>query len=99
MNEGHVLNLSRQGIGIHADNPLKPDMELALFVKLPDLKDHLCIREAHVAWVRDQRFGVALRTMKREDQEQLHHFLWTYPLQHRHARQNGARQGHTRKAC
>lgn len=51
-------------------------MELALFIELPDAEDHLCIPEARVSWVSGRRFGVALRTVKLEDQNRLRFFLW-----------------------
>jgi hypothetical protein len=78
MGDGHVLDLSEGGIGVRGNRLLKPDMELALFVELPDSEDHLCIPEARVSWVRGCRFGVALRTMKLEDQNRLRYFLWTH---------------------
>ena len=77
MGDGHVLDLSQGGIGVRGDRLLKPGMELALFIELPDSEDHLCIPEARVSWVRGRRFGVALRTLKREDNNRLRFFLWT----------------------
>ncbi|MBI3355459.1 MAG: PilZ domain-containing protein [Nitrospirae bacterium] len=86
MGDGQVLNLSREGIGIRADRLLKPGMELALFIELPDSDDPLCISEALVSWVNKGRFGVSLRTLRLEDQNRLRFFLWAHeqqkPAQH-----------------
>lgn len=76
MGDGQVLNLSREGIGIRTDRLLKPGMELALFIELPDAEEHLCISEALVSWVSEGRFGVSLRTLRLEDQNRLRFFLW-----------------------
>lgn len=76
MGDGQVLDLSDEGIGIRANRLLRPGMELALFIELPDSEDHLCIAEARVSWVNGRRFGVALRTLKLEDQNRLRFFLW-----------------------
>lgn len=78
MGDGHVLDLSQEGIGIRGNKLLKPGMELALFIELPDSEDHLCIPEARVSWVRGRRFGVAVRTLKLEDQNRLRYSLRTH---------------------
>jgi hypothetical protein len=81
MGDGHILDLSHEGIGVRGDRSLKPGMELALFIELPDSEDHLCIPEARVSWVRGRRFGVALRELKPGDQNRLRYFLWTHQQQ------------------
>jgi hypothetical protein len=86
MGDGQVLDLSQEGIGAHAKHLLKPGMELALFIELPDSEDHLCIPEARVAWVSGGRFGVALRSLKPEDRRQLRRLL------HRHKQERPVSQ-------
>lgn len=81
MGDGQVLDLSQRGIGVQTNHMLKAGMELALFIELPDSEDHLCIPEARVSWVRGCRFGVALRSLKLEDQNRLRDFVWTYQQQ------------------
>lgn len=81
MGDGGVLDLSQEGIGAHANQSLKPGMELALFLELPGSEDHLCIPEARVSWVRGHRFGVALRSLTLEDQNRLRFFLCTHQRQ------------------
>jgi hypothetical protein len=81
MGDGQVLNLSREGIGIRADRWLKPGMELALFIELPDSDEPLCISEALVSWVNKGHFGVSLRTLRLEDQNRLRFFLWAHEQQ------------------
>jgi len=95
MGDGDVLDLSQEGIGARANQLLKPGMELALFLELPDSEDHLCIPEARVSWVRGHRFGVILRTLTLENQNRLRSFLWA------HQRKNPVRQSKSadRKTC
>ncbi len=76
MGDGHVMDLSHEGIGIRGNRLLKAGMDLALFIELPDSEDHLCVPEARISWVQGQRFGVALRTLRLEDQNRLRFFLW-----------------------
>lgn len=71
MDDGEVLDLSDEGIGIRANRTMKHGMELALFIQLPDSDDPLCIAEAQVSWVNGYRVGVTLRTLKLEDQNRL----------------------------
>lgn len=80
MGHGQVLDLSEGGVGIRGNRLLRPGMALALFIELPDAEDHLCIPEARVSWVSGRRFGVALRTLKLEDQNRLRFFLWEIQL-------------------
>ena len=76
MGDGHVMDLSHEGIGIRGNCLLKAGMDLALFIELPDSEDPLCVPEARISWVQGQRFGVALRTLRLEDQHRLRLFLW-----------------------
>lgn len=78
MGDGDAFDLSQEEIEIHTHQSVKPGMELALFLDLSDSEDHLCIPEARVSWVNEQHFGVALRTLKLEDQERLRNFLRTH---------------------
>lgn len=81
ISDGHVMDLSREGIGVRSNRLVRPGMELALFLELPDSEDHLCVPEARVSWVTGQRFGVSLRTIKLEDHNRLRVFLWNYRQQ------------------
>lgn len=74
--EGQVLNLSAQGVGSRGNRLLRPGMELALFIELPDHDEHLCVPEGPVSWVDGHHFGVALRTLTREDRNRLRFLLW-----------------------
>lgn len=75
IDHGHVTDLSENGIGLQGEEALKPGMEVALFIALPDSGDDLCIPEARVSWASGRRFGVTLRTLTREDHNRLQHFL------------------------
>ena len=50
---------------------VKPGMELALFLELPDSDSPLCIPQAIVSWVDGRRFGVELRDARGKDPEWL----------------------------
>jgi hypothetical protein len=76
MGDGQVMDVSPGGIGVRGNRLLKQGMEVALFIELPDSDDHLCVPEAHVSWVKGRRFGVALRSLKLEDENRLRFFLW-----------------------
>ena len=76
MADGVVTNLSSSGIGIRGNRPVKPGMELALFVDLPGVEEPLCIAQSRVSWVEGRRFGVELGTLKLEEQNHLRFFLW-----------------------
>jgi len=76
MGDGQVMDVSHGGIGVRGNRLLKQGMEVALFIELPDSDDHLCVPEAHVSWVKGRRFGVALRSLKLEDDNRLRFFLW-----------------------
>lgn len=75
MDHGRVTDLSESGIGLRGDRPLKPGTEVALFIALPDSEDELCIPEARVSWANGCHFGVALRTLKSDEEQRLQLFL------------------------
>jgi hypothetical protein len=74
--DGMVTNLSSCGIGIRGYRSVTPGMEVALFIDLPGLKEPLCIAQSRVSWVAGYRFGVELGTLKSEEKQHLHGFLW-----------------------
>jgi hypothetical protein len=69
---GMVTDLCQDGIGACTERPLKPGMELALFIEHSDSEDHFCIPEARVVWVSGNSFGLSIQMMKTEDRERLH---------------------------
>lgn len=69
---GVVTGLCQDGIGIHAQRLLKPDMALALIIGCPNSQDYVCIPDAQVAWVSGDHFGVSIQTMQPKDREKLH---------------------------
>jgi hypothetical protein len=64
MGHATIVDLSRHGFGIEGARGLKPGMELALFLELPDAEDKLCIPQAYVSWIDGRRFGVEVRGAK-----------------------------------
>lgn len=64
MGHATIVDLSRYGFGLEGARGLKPGMELALFLELPDADDRLCIPQAYVSWISGRRFGVELRAAR-----------------------------------
>jgi hypothetical protein len=64
MGHATIVDLSRYGFGLQGARGLKPGMELALFLELPDVDDTLCIPQAYVSWIDGRRFGVELRAAR-----------------------------------
>ncbi|MBI3355458.1 MAG: PilZ domain-containing protein [Nitrospirae bacterium] len=67
MGHATIVDLSRYGFGLHGARDLKPGMELALFLELPDMDDPLCIPQAYVSWIDGRRFGVELRAARERE--------------------------------
>lgn len=67
MGHARILDLSRHGFGLQGGRDLKPGMELALFLELPDTRETLCIPQAHVSWINGRRFGVELRGARHKE--------------------------------
>ncbi|MDH4186152.1 MAG: PilZ domain-containing protein [Nitrospira sp.] len=74
--DGVVTNLSPGGVGIRGSHPVKPGMELALFVDLPGVDEPLCIAQCHVTWIDGRRFGVQFGPLQLEEKNHLRFFLW-----------------------
>jgi len=75
--DGTVTNLSRHGLGIRGNKPVRTGMELTLFLYLPDGQDPLFVTEARVAWTSGHRFGVRITGMNLREQNRLRYFLTT----------------------
>lgn len=58
MGNGTVVDMSRGGLGVRGNQPVKVDMDLTLLLSLPDKKDPLFVIQAQVAWVNEHRFGL-----------------------------------------
>lgn len=67
MGRARIVDLSRHGFGLLGGRDLKPGMELALFLELPDTRETLCIPQAYVSWINGRRFGVELRAARQEE--------------------------------
>lgn len=64
MGHAMIVDLSRYGFGLQGARGIRPGMELALFLELPDSSDTLCIPQAYVSWAEGRRFGVELRAAR-----------------------------------
>ena len=74
MGDGMVTDLSPKGLGIRGNTPVRPGMELMIFLYLPG-QDPLFVMETRVAWTSGRRFGVEILKMNLREQNRLHYFL------------------------
>jgi len=72
---GVVSNVSKAGIGILGNHPVKHGMDLSLFIDLPGIEEPICIAETRVSWVSGRRFGVEMLAPKLEVQNALRFYV------------------------
>ena len=77
LGDGMVVDLSRGGLGIKGNQPVKVGMELTLFLYLPHGEDPLFVMEARVAWVSGRKFGVEFERMNLRELNRLSALLVT----------------------
>ena len=75
---GVVSNVSKSGIGILGNHPVKHGMDLSLFIDLPGIEEPICIAETRVSWVSGRRFGVEMIAPKLEVQNELRFYVWNH---------------------
>lgn len=73
--DGTVTDLSRHGLGIHGNHPVKVGSELTIFLYFPDGNDPLFVLEANVAWSAGNRFGVEFKPLDLREENRLMAFL------------------------
>ena len=79
---GVVSNVSKSGIGILGNHPVKHGMDLSLFIDLPGIEEPICIAETRVSWVSGRRFGVEMIAPKLEVQNELRFYVWNHLYRH-----------------
>jgi len=77
MGDGTVVDLSKGGLGIRGNYPVRVGMELTMFLYLPDGNDPLFVLEASVAWTSGNLFGVEFKKMCLREGNRLQSFLRT----------------------
>lgn len=75
MGDGSVLDLSSKGLHIRGDRPVKPGLEMTLFLYLPDGRDPLFVLSARVAWSKGHQFGAEILKMNLRERNRLRYFL------------------------
>jgi hypothetical protein len=75
---GVVSNVSKAGIGILGNHPVKHGMDLSLFIDLPGIEEPICIAETRVSWVSGRRFGVEMIAAKLDVQNELRFYVWNH---------------------
>jgi hypothetical protein len=75
MGDGSVLDLSNKGLHIRGNTPVKPGLEMTLFLYLPDGRDPLFVLSARVAWSKGHQFGVEIMKMNLRERNRLRYFL------------------------
>jgi hypothetical protein len=73
--DGTVVDLSKEGLGIQGNYPVRAGMELTMFLYLPDGNDPLFVLEADVAWTSGNLFGVEFKQLSLREGNRLHSFL------------------------
>ena len=74
MGDGMVTDLSPTGLGIRGNTPVRPGIELMIFLYHPG-QDPLFVMETRVAWTSGRRFGVEILKMNLREQNRLRYFL------------------------
>ncbi|SLM47879.1 conserved protein of unknown function [Nitrospira japonica] len=73
--DGTVTSLSRHGLGVRGNTPVRTGMELTLFLYLPDGQDPLFVTAAKVTWTAGHRFGVMITGMNLREQNRFRYFV------------------------
>ena len=81
MGDGSVLDLSTKGLHIRGNTPVKPGLDMTLFLYLPDGRDPLFVLNAKVVWSKGHQFGVEILTMNLRERNRLRYFLCSNPHQ------------------
>lgn len=82
MGDGTVVDLSKGGLGIRGNHPVKVGMELTLFLYLPDGENPLFVLESNVAWTAGHLFGVEFKKLSLREGNRLHSFLRAQSIQY-----------------
>lgn len=75
--DGTVVDLSKNGLGILGNYPVRTGLELTMFLYLPDGNDPLFVLEANVAWTSGNLFGVEFKKLCLREGNRLQSFLRT----------------------
>jgi hypothetical protein len=75
--DGTVVDLSKDGLGIRGNFPVRAGLELTMFLYLPDGNDPLFVLEANVAWTSGNLFGVEFKKLCLREGNRLQSFLRT----------------------
>jgi hypothetical protein len=73
--DGTVTDLSRHGLGIRGNHPVKVGLELTIFLYFPDGNDPLFVLEGNVVWSAGNRFGVEFTQLNLREEHRLLAFL------------------------
>lgn len=80
MGDGTVVDISRGGLGVRGNQPVKIGMDLTVFLYLPDQEDPLFVVQATVAWATGHQFGLQLQGVPAREERRLHRFLRSFVL-------------------
>lgn len=78
MGNGTVVDMSRGGLGVRGNQPVTVDMDLTLFLSLPDKNDPPFVIQAQVAWVHEHRFGLRPQHLPAASEHRLQRFLQSF---------------------
>ena len=78
MGNGTVVDMSRGGLGVRGNQPVNVDMDLTLFLSLPEKKDLPFVVQAQVAWVHGHRFGLRPQHIPAASEHRLQRFIQSF---------------------
>jgi Tfp pilus assembly protein PilZ len=72
------VDMSRGGLGVRGNQPVNVDMDLTLFLSLPEKKDLPFVVQAQVAWVHGHRFGLRPQHIPAASEHRLQRFIQSF---------------------
>lgn len=81
MGDGAVVDISNRGLRIRGDVAVKSNLEMTLFLYLPDGRDPLFVMNARVAWSAGHQFGVEILKMSLRERNRLRYFICSHMQQ------------------
>ena len=75
MGDGAVVDISNRGLRIRGDVAVTPNLEMTLFLYVPDGRDPLFVMNASVAWSAGHQFGVEILKMNLRERNRLRYFI------------------------
>lgn len=79
LKQGSLYNLSVDGCAVESPTPVAVGDGLALFIRPPEDRNASKVDRALVRWASRGEFGVQFQSLRPEERERLHLFLYAMP--------------------